>query len=297
MMSRKAVRGVSAWVFGFASTIFLIAMWGRAVVIDVDSLSEAAAPLSDSSLVVGLFTDWLDAELAAADVDPETSLLVRQDILSRSSVATAMGEFAGELVTAAATPDPEGTSVDVAGLLRPAVPDITSALVSAGIPVPESQVASVVSGIDPLVVRGPGTVPYLGPASHTASRLGTAAVLSLVVMVVAGWAAVASAEDRIAETRGLLSRVALGSLSFSILLKAGSWVLDPRGGRAPFAESAALVADAKWLVPLGIALATGAAAGAIWGVRRYLRRGAGSPMPDESPKRRASGQLIRSGGR
>ncbi len=295
MTSKKLVRGVSAWVFGLATTVFLIAVWGRAVVVDVNSLEEVSAPLADSSGVVDLFTGWLEDELAAAEVAPVTSELIIEQVMSSSSVATALRQFTGEFVAAAANPTPQASVVDVSRLLEPAVPEIDAALAAAGVPVPESRIASVVDSLDPLVVRGTGSEPYVGPESPAAGRLGTGAVLALGLMGIAGWISVASSDDRLAQARNLLNRVALGALSFSVLLKLGSWVLDPDGGRAPISESASMLANSKWVFVMVLGLIAAAGGAVIWAVRRYLRRREGSLPPDESPRRRRARRPIRSG--
>lgn len=294
MRARLAARSGAAWLFGLATTIFMIAVWGRAVVVDVDALGEAAEPLSESEQVVDLFSEWIDDELIDAGVDPTTADLVVEDLVTQSSVGLAFGEFVGEFVEAAADPAPEGGVVDVAAILGPAVPEIGSTLAAAGVPVEESQVAGIVSGLDPMVVRDAGSRPYVGSQSAAAGRLGTAAVLSLAVMVVAAWAAIAASDDRLRELRGLLNRVALGALSFSILLRAGSWVLDPEGGRAPVAESASILAESKWLVPLLVGLVAAGAALVVWAVWKVRRRGV-PPEPAESPTPPEGLPLIRSG--
>ncbi len=295
-MSKKiALKGVSAWLFGLATTVFLIAMWGRAVVVDVDALQASAAPLAESSAVVDHLTDWLERELVETGVEPTVADTVMEDVLDRSSVVAAMGEFTGEMVVAAASPGPEPAVVDVSGVLRPAVPEIGAVLGAAGLPVTESRLADLVDSLDPLVIKAAGTEPFIGPASPTAGRLGTAAVLALVMMVATGWMTVALAGDRMAEARSLLSRVALGALSFAILLKAGSWVLDPAGGRAPLGESASRVADAKWIHPLAVSLVASLAAGGVWWGRRYVRPTAVSPSADEPATPPAERPLIRSG--
>ncbi len=295
-MSKKTLlKGVSAWLFGLATTVFLIAMWGRAVVIDVDALEASAAPLADSSAVGELFTDWLDRELVETGVEPVVADTVVEGVLDRSSVAAVLGEFTGEVVVAAAAPGPEAAIVDVSRLLQPAVPEIGAALGAAGVPIPESRLAQVVDELDPLVIKAAGSQPYIGPSSPTAGRLGTAAALAMMMMVATGWATVALAEDRTAEAKSLLSRVALGALSFAILLKAGSWVLDPSGGRAPLAESASRVADAKWLHPLFVSFVAAAAAAAVWWRRRYFKPTAESPSGDEPATPPRERHLIRSG--
>ena len=295
MTSKKLVRGVSAWVFGLATTVFLIAMWGRAVVVDVGALEEATAPLAESSAVVDLLTGWLEDELAAAEVAPVTSEMIVEEVMTGSSVAAALQQFTGEFVAAAANPTPRASVVDVSRLLQPAVPEIDATLEAAGVPVSESRIADVVGSLDPLVVRGTGSAPYVGPESLAAGRLGTAAVLALLLMGFAGWISVATSEDGLAQARSLLNRVALGALSFSVLLKMGSWVLDPRGGRAPLSESASMLASSKWIFVMVLGSIAASGGGVVWAVRRYLRRGEDSLPPGEAPIPQRERHPIRSG--
>ncbi len=220
---------------------------------------------------------------------------IMEDVLDRSSVAAALGELTAEVVVAAAAPGPEPAMVDVSRLLRPAVPEIGAALGAAGVPVPEARVSEVVEELDPLVIKGAGSEPYIGPSSPTAGRLGTAAVLALLMMAATGWATIRLAEDKTTEARSLLSRVALGALSFAILLKTGSWVLDPSGGRAPLAESASRVADAKWLHPLWVSLVAAVAATAVWWTRRYVKPAEASHSEHEPATPAQERRLIRSG--
>nr|PZN30348.1 MAG: hypothetical protein DIU67_11150 [Actinomycetota bacterium] len=102
--------------------------------------------------------------------------------------------------------------------------------------------------------------------------MGVASVLALATMVVVGWALVATGKDRLAETRKLLNRVALGSLSFAVMLRIGSWVFSPRGGKAPISEAVSVIAGAKWMVPFVIALIAGALALVVHETRRAIRR-------------------------
>jgi hypothetical protein len=85
--------------------------------------------------------------------------------------------------------------------------------------------------------------------------------------------------------RALLTRFALGALSFAVLLRLGSWLVDPEGGKAPFRESFALLANSKWLVPLTIGLVAMAAAVIARVFRRRIRPEAMSRSEDGRPIR------------
>lgn len=267
---RKRVSSVAGWAFGFAVTILLIALWGRAVVVDTEALGESLSPLAESQTVVDIFTDWMTEEMLEAGVDP---ILVEPTIdhfLESSKAAGTMELFVSEVIEAAASSDPADSSVDMEALLTPTIPEVSAGLTAAGIPISETVVTSIVDDLSPLVIRE--AVPWVGEGSPAASRLGTAAALAGMAMLVFGYMVVAVSPDRVAAVRGLLTRVAVGGFSFAILLQVGSWVLDPNGGRAPVAETLSSLAGSKVMVPFLVALGAAVVAGGIYLGRRVLRR-------------------------
>lgn len=283
MTVRSALRSTAAWAFGFSLTILFIALWGRAVVIDSEALAESLAPLADSALVGDIVADWMTEELVDSGYSPEVADPAVSFALESSATAAAMDGFVADVVRAAASSDPSGSSVDVASLLAPAVPEVTTSLADMGLATTQSDIRSIVSGLDPMVIREPGSPALVGPESPAASRLGTAALLAIVGIASFGYATVASSEDRIAAVRELFTRVAVGGLGFAILLLVGSWITDPRGGRAPVPETISHIASSKWMVPLQVGLAAAAVAVSIYVGRRLLRRGEASRSRDGSP--------------
>lgn len=283
MTVRSALRSTAAWAFGFSLTILFIALWGRAVVIDSEALAESLAPLADSALVGDIVADWMTEELVDSGYSPEVADPAVSFALESSATAAAMDGFVADVVRAAASSDPSGSSVDVASLLAPAVPEVTTSLADMGLATTQSDIRSIDSGLDPMVIREPGSPALVGPESPAASRLGTAALLAIVGIASFGYATVASSEDRIAAVRELFTRVAVGGLGFAILLLVGSWITDPRGGRAPVPETISHIASSKWMVPLQVGLAAAAVAVSIYVGRRLLRRGEASRSRDGSP--------------
>ena len=84
--------------------------------------------------------------------------------------------------------------------------------------------------LDPLVDPRPfGSALNLGASSPLAANLGTAAMLGAVLMLLSAIAYVAMSRDRIRAFRALLTRFALGALSFAVLLRIGSWPSTRRG--------------------------------------------------------------------
>lgn len=297
MTTRKVFNSSVAWAFGFSVTVLFVALWGRAVVVDTDSLGESLQPLSGSSVVVDVFAGWMTDELVESGYDSAVVEPAVGYVLDSSATADALDQFVVEVVDAAATPHPDGSSVDVASLLAPAVPEVAAGLNGLGLPVDQTEMASAVADLDPMVIRAPGSSTWVGPESPAATRLGTAAVLAVVGLVVFGYFTVVSSEDRIAAIRGLFTRVAVGGIGFAILLAIGSWITDPDGGRAPVAESVSLIAGSKWMLPLQIGMAAAGAALSIYVGRRWLRREAESQSGDGSPRQPRERALSRSGSR
>lgn len=297
MSPRSFLRSTTSWAFGFSVTILFIALWGRAVVVDTDQLAESLVPLAESATVVDVFAGWMADELVDSGYEREVVDPAITYTLQSSATAGALDEFVGDVVTAAASPGPHGSTVDMASLLAPAVPEVTAGLAGLGLPAEQADVASVVADLDPMVILEPGDAALVGPSSPAATRLGTAALLAFLGMIAFGYLAVASSEDRVAAIRGLFSRVAVGGFGFAILLLIGSWITDPRGGRAPVSETISELTSTKWVLPLQIGLAAGVVAALIYFGRRWLRRGGESHSADEPPKRSEGRHLSRSGSR
>lgn len=272
-MTRRFARGAAGWLFGLSVTVLLIAAWGRSVVSDADVLSEAARPLAETSQVATIVSNWLRDEMIDAGVPGAVAGEAAEDVVSTPALGDAMSRLVVEVTLAAASPGPGAALVDAAGILRPAVPDLAAALRAArGSEVEEASVARTVDSLDPIVVVAEGEPRSIGPSSPTASRLGVASVLALATLLVTGWARVAMGDDRLVEVRHLLNRVALGALSFTVMLRLGSWVLSPRAGRAPVSEALSVIAGSKWTLPLVTALVAGAAALVVQETKRAVRR-------------------------
>lgn len=284
-------------MFGISLSVLFVAIWGRAVVIDTDALAESMAPLAGSAAVVDFVTDWMGEEMVESGIDPNAVEPAIDFFLDSSALGVTADRFAGEVVDAAASSDPGGASIDMRALIAPAIPEVTVGLTSLGYDVSDAQIRQVVEGFDPLVIRQPGSPALLGPASEAASRLGTASVLAAVALVIFGSGFVGIAGDRVGAVRNLLNRVAVGGLSFAVLLRLGSWVLDPDGGRAPVPETVSNLAESKWMVPLQIAIVAAVLGGAIYLGRRVVKQRAKTLSPGERATRPAEQQESLTGSR
>lgn len=271
-------RGALAWAFGLSVTICLISMWGRAIVVDTDALAESLSPMAASGPVIDVFTDWLAGEMVDAGAAPQVVDTAVSDVLEEPDVVAALDRLLVEVVIAAGMPGVGESTVDVATVLNPAAPAIARSISeSTGGQVSPTEVSRVIDSLDPIVVRAAGVSPTVGSESPIAGRLGTATMLAFLVMVVVGGGLVATAEDRLAAIKSLLTRVSLGALSFAVMLRIGSWVLSPTGGRAPVSATFGALFHSKWLVPLIVGLVAGGGVFIVWLLKRYR-----NDHPDDS---------------
>ena len=94
------------------------------------------------------------------------------------------------------------------------------------------------------------------------SLLTTVVAFGLVGMLLSGAAAVALAEQRLRQVRSLALRVFVSAATFSILLRVGSWALDPSAGRSPIAAGGSVFLASSGHVLVLTALSTAAVAAA-----------------------------------
>ncbi len=281
----RLTAGISGWLFGLASTVLLVGLWGRAVVVDTDELAQTLSPLAASDMVADRLADWLETELVDAGMDGASATDAAGEVLTHHAVGPLLEDLVAEGVGAASSSDPSGGTVDVGALLQPASGEITAGLTAAGLAVTEAEVSSALADLDPLVIRGAADRPLIGESSPLASTMGAAVWLGALLMTVSALAYTTSHRDRLRALRSLLNRFALGALSFAVLLKIGGWLVDPAGGRAPVGETLALLADSKWMLPLSLGLTSFFCAGIVWLFRKRVTPVAVSPSQPEQPIR------------
>lgn len=273
-----AVASTAAWIFGLATSVLFIAMWGRAVVVDTDELGDSLRPLSETGEVANAFAEWMTAELVDSGVPVAVAEDATDAALVTAEVSNALEGLVVDVVEAAASDGVGGGTVDIAAAFQPAVPALTTSLNLSGIPVSEVEVGQVVGELDPIVIREPDEPAIVGGSSRLATRLGTAVLLAIVAVVLFGGLYIFAGPDRLRRLRTLLTRFALTGLSFAVILRLGSWVLDPQGGRAPVSESLSLLANSKWVIPALLGLAGAIAAVLVWLIRTSVRPEVASPQ-------------------
>lgn len=254
------------WIYGMATTITLVSVWGRAIVVDAETVASAAEMAASADPVAERVETWLESELTSMPgVQPSATSQVASDLADRPSLERPLGQLVRQVVLAAARPG--ASSIDVAAILRPAAPDVAASLTASGVQMTDAEVASMIENLDPLTIGSVESSPVIGSDSDAARTLYLATVAGLGVMALTGWASVRLSEDPRAMRRSLLNRLAVSAGGFVVMLWLGSWIVDPGAGRAPFRSAVAELIGSKLWIPAGIALAA-SLGGWVWRRRR-----------------------------
>lgn len=135
MKPRAAARSGLGWSFGVALSVMFLALWGRSVVVDTDTLAESLSPLAASATVTDFVSGWMADELVESGADPASVRPTVDFFFESSNVGSTIDQLVGEVVHAAASNNVQGASVDMAGLIAPTVPELTVGLTGMGYPV------------------------------------------------------------------------------------------------------------------------------------------------------------------
>ena len=270
------------WVFGLATTLLLVAIWGRAVTIDQVTIARSTEAALSADLVTDRVWDWVGEGLAATDgigsVDADR---VVDDLKDRPEAAGAVDTLIDQVVEALVAPPGSEVTIDVASALAPLVPEVVSGLAAQGVEVPAASVEATVDSLDP-VALDTGEAVSVGAVADEANDVLTLGVLvSAGVLLIFGSIAVVVADERWPMIRILATRIAFSALSFAVLFRFGGWVLDPDGGRSPLRRSGAIIVASNLHVFVIIGGLAALIAAAIWVIRRPQRTGTVSPTVPE----------------
>jgi hypothetical protein len=274
----RFARGTFFWLFGLSASILIGSLWGSAVTGSRSTVANVVDDLAAEQIAQDRFAEWITDGLRSVDVIVPDDATVAGRVLSMPETDQVVAELTHQLVDAAFAPAGTTAVVDPASALLPAVPAITRVLAEEGVPAPESDIAALVSSIEPIPLDDIGDFRVTSSASRAAAALSLAAALAAVAMISFGGAAVLTSPDRVAAVRNLAYRLMLTSLSLAVMLRLGSWIADPRGGATPLGAGVSTLLGSHTYIPLAIA-----AAAAVVGLR--ARRRSGGHRPKRSSAR------------
>ena len=274
---------MSLWLFGLFTTLVLVGVWGRAVTADRPTLTDSAQLLLASDVVNDRLEAWLTDGLAvSSSVAPARIADVVAMVAESNEADAAIAIAADEAVTSALSPPGTARALDLRPAALELAPAVSRALAEAGIDVAPGAVSAAMDNADLSLSSAPGS--WVSGAAHR----GTAAltrvlVVGMVGMIGTGAMSVWASDDRVLRIRTLASRVALSSVTFAIMLRLGSWAVDPSGGRSSVAGAASIAIGSNGHVPMLVAVvAVGVALLARWWRHHGMASGDrdGQPVSD-----------------
>ena len=276
---RRVRRGTllaALWLFGIFTTVLLVGVWGRAVTSDGDTIRESARAVLGSEAVSDRVTGWIEDGVGSAIAEDLPAGLIEEAALAvwdRPETRRALDSTVDRLVEAALAPPGSSVTIDLGAILAPLLPVVVEELAIRGLAVDLSSVQSALAQVPTLVLEAEARAGVAEAVAGARSLLTTVVAFGLVGMLLSGAAAVALAEQRLRQVRSLALRVFVSAATFSILLRVGSWALDPSAGRSPIAAGGSVFLASSGHVLVLTALSTAAVAAAATAMVRRRKRG------------------------
>jgi hypothetical protein len=287
---RKSTLGVVLWAFGLSTTLFLIGMWGRAVVLDEATVSSSVRTALEAETIADQLYTWLADGLEEAGGlpagDVQAGIVELRELPETDAV---IGDLLDQVVGAVMAPAGSEPVIDLGETLRPLVSVIESGLEGRGYAVEDGAVSNALDQLDPVELETEQFVGFAAVAEDAGAALTLIVVLTLSSLLVAGAAAIALSDDRVAMMRSLLTRVAVSGLTYAVIFNVGGWVLSPEGGRSPLLASGGILLRSNAHVFLLMAGGTALLAVTIWALSPWRRLPADPAVStgdgDEEPTR------------
>ena len=285
----QRVRGLGLaivlWAFSLATTTLLVGLWGRTVTADQSTLEEGSRAALSAEVVADRIHIWLTDAVAttAGKADPRISDSVAT--IAESPEATrAVDQLLEQIVQAALAEPGTRAAIEVGPALEPLVPIVASELAANGVDIPVDEVSHAIEEAAATVFDTEESSTITGAAYRARAALTKVFVAGLAALLLFGSLAVALAREHLAMIRSLAVRLAVSAVTFTILLRLGSWAMDPSRGRSPLANGGSVVLASNHIVlfvvaaaALCVALSTGVL------IRRRRLRGAPHPESPATP--------------
>ena len=271
---RKVGLVVALWVFGLSTTVLLVGIWGRTVTSDQTAIEASTQAVLESDAVADRITGWIagGVESAAGELPEGVAAVTANAVWHRSETRAVLADAVDRLVAAALAPPGESVPIDLADLLRPLIPIVMSELSDIGVSVTKNTMESALAELPAINLGSEADVDVAGVVANARSAFTRVVAVAMIAMLASGIAAVAFAEQRLQQIRSLAIRVVVSAVTFSVLLRVGSWALDPGGGRSPLAEGGSVILSSSGHVLVIAALVAGGVAFfAAVGVQRRRR--------------------------
>jgi len=263
--SRALTLAVALWVFGIATSIVLIGVWGRSVAGDQTTLAASTRAVLESEIVNDRLADWLgDAVAAAGDVSSDDAAAVIMAVEGSPEMESAIDSVVDQAVAAALAPPGTATELDLRTAIDDLAPVVAAALEQRGVVSDAETVRVAAAGVPGVVLSADDNqLTVGGTAREVRGLLSKVVVAGLAVMALSGSAAVLLNHDRVRQLRSLVLRIGVSAISYAIIFRVGAWAVDPTGGRSPIVSGGAVLLKSNGHVLGAIAIGAAVLAGGI----------------------------------
>jgi len=285
--ARSSALSVALWVFGLATSLFLLGMWGRTVAVDNATIEESARTVIDAEIATERINTWFEEGLATvADIDSDAAHAIAETVESRPEYQHAVDAIISAFVDSLFARQGETTTVDLEEALAPLVPVLVDEFGRRNIPLEESRIEDVLNDAGVVDLDAGEVASMAAVVADARLFLTQVVVMSLLALIVAGSLAVLLAQERFSMVRHLATRVAVAALSYAVVLRLAGWALDPSRGRSPVAGATSVLFASNQSVLGIVAGVSGAISVAGYWVARRQRRGAvgdsADPVDDDT---------------
>lgn len=278
--ARRSTLSVVLWAFGMATTLLLVGLWGRAVSYDEPTVQASARSVVDAEVATDRIYSWIEEGVAAsADVDSVTAQEALSELRNNPEVDAAVDAVLAEFIGALFTPEGETAELDLAESLEPVVPVVAAEFAEHDVAVDESSLNAALAEADRIDLATGDAATVARVVDDARTFLSLIVVIAALTLAVTGVAAVWLADDHLAMARTLATRILMSAVSFAVLFRIGSWVLDPQGGGSPIAGGGSILLRSNAQVFVIIALGSAAVAG---GLAWFLNRRSPQVDPPDS---------------
>ena len=262
--TRRITLSLVLWAFGFATTMLLIGLWGRAVTHDDVTMQASVRSVVDASVASERIHAWIETGvIASSEADPELTERILAELRDHPEVEAAIGSVLDPFVAALFLPEGEGASIELAATLEPIVPLVAAGFRQHAVPIDEAALVDALRGVAAINLDTPQATTVVGAVKDARAFLSMIVVIAAATMILSGCVAIWLTENRLAMVRNLATRILLSSLTFAILFRVGSWALDPDGGRSSVAGGGAILLRSNGSLFLLVALIAGVVAGSV----------------------------------
>lgn len=283
---RRRVLPVVLWAFGFATSLLLIGMWGRAVTIDSGTMAESAAAIIDSDIATERVYSWLESGIReATDTDRDAARSVAVAVAERPEFSHAVDVIVADFIAGLFAESGERPAVDFKEALTPLVPVIAAEAQRRDVLVEPDRIVNVLDSAGAIALDTGEAAGIVDAVDGARTFLTKVVMLSAFLLFGLGVLAVMLSDRRYAMVRTLSTRVVISALTYALMFRVASWALDPNRGRSPLLDGGSVVIGSNghvFVIAAVIATVIG-----VWGGWVAWRRGLVRPSTLIEPPRPA----------